>query len=68
MSEFEKTMLLNHDVEKVEIVNRERAEITIKKDKLGLDRYKAVSHKPFGNGLNPGPHYYMPIGDVVGNS
>lgn len=53
MSEFEKTMLLNHDVEKVEIVNRERAEITIKKDKLGLDRYKAVSHKPFGNGLNP---------------
>ena len=64
MSEFEKTMLLNHDVEKVEIVNRERAEITIKKDKLGLDRYKAVSHKPFGNGLNPGPHYYMPIGDV----
>ncbi len=64
MSEFEKTMLLNHDVEKVEIVNRERAEITIKKDKLSLDRYKAVSHKPFGNGLNPGPHYYMPIGDV----
>ncbi|MBS1765012.1 MAG: ATP-dependent zinc metalloprotease FtsH [Bacteroidetes bacterium] len=64
MSEFEKTMLLNHDVEKVEIVNRERAEITIKKDKLDQDRYKAVSHKPFGNGLNPGPHYYMPIGDV----
>ncbi len=64
MSEFEKTMLLSHDVEKVEIVNRERAEITIKKDKLSLDRYKAVSHKPFGNGLNPGPHYYMPIGDV----
>lgn len=64
MNEFEKNMLLNHDVEKVEIVNRERAEIYIKKDKLGLEKYKAVGHKPFGNGYNEGPHYYMPIGDV----
>lgn len=64
MNEFEKNMLTNHDVEKVEIVNRERAEIYIKKDKLGLEKYKAVGHKPFGNGYNEGPHYYMPIGDV----
>lgn len=64
MNEFEKTMLATHDVEKIEIVNRERVEITIKKDKLNQEKYKAVSHKPFGNGYNPGPHYYMPIGDV----
>ena len=40
MNEFEKTMLTTHDVEKIEIVNRERVEITIKKDKLNQEKYK----------------------------
>lgn len=63
-TEFERTMLKTYDVDKIEIVNRERADIYIKKSKLTEEKYKPVSHKPFGNGLNEGPHFYMPIGDV----
>jgi ATP-dependent metalloprotease FtsH len=63
-NEFEKNMLLSKDVEKVEVINREKAEIYIKRDKLNNEKYKAVANKPFGSGKNEGPHYYMPIGDV----
>ena len=63
-NEFEKTMLKTLDVQKIQIVNRERADIYIKQSKLTEDKYKAVSNKPFGNGLNEGPHYFIKIGDV----
>lgn len=64
-NEFEKNMLLTHDVDRVEIVNREKALIYIKRDRLSLDKYKSVAQKTFGNGVNTeGPHYEMPIGDV----
>lgn len=63
-NELDKNMLATHDVDKIEIVNRERAEVYIKRDKLQQEKYKAVATKTFGNGVNEGPHYYMPIGDV----
>jgi cell division protease FtsH len=60
---FKQEMLLKNDVEKVNIVNKEIVEVYIKKEKLLHEKYKAVSKGLFG-GINPGPHYYFPIGSV----
>jgi len=43
--QFEKDMLSNHDVEKIILVNKEFAEIYIKKDRLTQDRYKKYIDK-----------------------
>ena len=61
---FKNEMLLTHDVERIEIVNRDRVNVFIKKDKLNQDKYKAVAKKAFGETLNEGPHYYFSIGDL----
>ncbi|WP_372767655.1 ATP-dependent zinc metalloprotease FtsH [Lutibacter sp.] len=59
---FEKTMLSAHDVAKIVVVNKEFAEIYIKKDKLSASKYKDI---PQG-GFMPesGPHYTIQIGSV----
>lgn len=60
-----KEMLENGDVEKVVVVNNELiAEIYIKNKKLKKDKYKDVRYKILSKTLNPGPHYYIPIGSV----
>ncbi|HTL81041.1 MAG TPA: ATP-dependent zinc metalloprotease FtsH [Bacteroidia bacterium] len=60
---FEKDMLQEHAVAKVEVTNGELAEIYIKPELLKNDKYKDVS-KNFMGGVNPGPHYYLMIGSV----
>jgi AFG3 family protein len=60
---FKQGMLEAHDVEKVIIVNKEIADVYIKKDSLKKEKYKAVAKGWLGN-LNSGPHYYFPIGSV----
>jgi ATP-dependent metalloprotease FtsH len=62
--EFETKFLKSGDVDHVEVVNKERVYVYIKKDKLSKDEYKPVRNKAFGNSLNEGPHYYFTIGDV----
>jgi AFG3 family protein len=61
---FEKDILASHDVEKIIVVNKERAEIYIKKDRLASGKYKDTGAK----GINPinktGPQYYFTIGSV----
>ncbi|MCC6384192.1 MAG: ATP-dependent zinc metalloprotease FtsH [Bacteroidia bacterium] len=61
---FEKDMLLNGDVAKLEIVNKEEVRVYIKSDKLNKDEYKNVRSKGFGNAVNEGPHFYFTIGDI----
>jgi AFG3 family protein len=61
--QFKQDMLLNHDVEKVKIVNRETVEVYIKQESLKKDKYKEISKGRFG-APNPGPHYFFPIGSV----
>lgn len=64
-SKFEKEMLMQHDVERVVIVNKTRAEIYIKPDKLADEKYKdAAKAGPFGIGGGKGPHYYFEIGNL----
>ena len=62
--EFNLTMLQNGKVEKIVIVNKEKAYIYIKKEVLSEEKFKDVSKKTFGGTLNNGPHYYFEIGSV----
>ena len=63
-NEFENQMLKAHDVERLEVINKERVEVYIKKDSLKKDVYKNVSSKALSNAPNEGPHFYFTIGDV----
>ena len=61
-SKFEDIILAQHDAEKIVVVNREVAEIYLKKDRLEDAEYKEVSKGIFGS--ETGPHYHMTIGSV----
>ena len=62
--EFNQNMLQTKKVEKVIVVNKEKAYIYIKKRHLTEEQFKDVKSKSFGNTINPGPHYYFEIGSV----
>ena len=62
--EVKRDFLQNKEIEKIIVVNRERAEIFIKKEALKKERHKDVSSKSFGNSENSGPHYFFEIGSV----
>lgn len=53
-------MLKSQDVERIVVVNRERVEISIKREKINNQKYESVQKKTFG-GAN-GPQYYLEIG------
>jgi len=59
-TEFEQTMLLNRDVEKIVIVNKEIAEIYIKKEKLNNPKYQNIAKSKYISN----PHYVIQIGSV----
>ncbi len=57
-------MVINHDIEKVVVVNKDQAEIYIKPDSLKSGRYPDfVDHKGFGL-QPPRPQYYHNFGTV----
>ena len=62
--EFNRDMLQQKKVEKVVIVNKEVAEIFIKKEYLGEEKFRNTNKKPLGNSTNNGPHFYFEIGSV----
>ena len=60
-------MLAKQDIEKIVVINKEKAEIFIKKDKLQKDTaYKEFLKKSFGSafGSNPQYFYQVPSGDI----
>ncbi len=57
-NKFEIEMLANDDVEKVDIVNKERAEVYLKQDHITAEKYPDI------NKDYQGPHYYFTIGSV----
>ena len=59
--EFNQKMLQEQKVEKVVIVNKEKAYVYIKKNFLSEEEFKDVSKKAFGNAPNLGPHFYFEI-------
>ena len=62
--EFNQKMLQEQKVEKVVVVNKEKAYVYIKKNYLSEEEFKDVSKRAFGNTPNPGPHFYFEIGSV----
>jgi cell division protease FtsH len=62
--EINQQMLQNGKVEKIVIINKEKAYIYIKKEFLSEETFKEVSKKAFGDTPNYGPHYYFEIGSV----
>lgn len=60
---FNHEMLHDNDVEKVDIVNNEIAEVYIKKESLRKAKYNSVSTNFWGH-VNNGPHFYFAIGSV----
>ena len=59
---FEQNILGEHDVEKIVIINKEIAEIYIKKGRLEDEKYKTISENIITG--KKGPHYFMQIGAV----
>lgn len=57
-------MLLNQDVEKIVLVNREFAEIYIKEDKINDPRYDKLRERLSNNFTGTTPHFKMVIGSV----
>ena len=62
--EFKNKMLLESKVEKIVIVNKEKAYIHIKDKNLDEPFFERVAKKPFGNTKNFGPHFFFEIGSV----
>jgi len=62
MQEFERDMLKSGDVEKIVVVNKERANIYIKQDRLSDPRYKDLFEDSFARSPKDGPHFFFTIG------
>lgn len=57
-TQFKRQMLANNDVAKVNIINKEKAEVFIKKTKLGQGNYQDIDTS------YAGPHYTFTLGSV----
>ena len=60
--EFNRDMLQQKKVKKVVIVNKEVAQVYIKKEYLGEEKFRDLNKKPLGNSTNNGPHFHFHIG------
>ena len=59
-----KTMITNHDIEKIIVVNKDQAEIYLKKEALESGRYPKQAKPGSGLGISgPSPNFTFNIGD-----
>jgi len=63
-AKFESEMLATQEVDRLIIVNKQKVEIYIKRDKLSDSKYNDVSRHSIGSGINLGPHYYFEISSI----
>jgi len=61
---FEQTMLKEGDVAKVDVINKEIAEVYIRPERLNQDKYEEIRTKGLFRSPNPGPHYQFNIGSI----
>ncbi|MBU8892059.1 MAG: ATP-dependent zinc metalloprotease FtsH [Bacteroidales bacterium] len=64
MQEFERDMLRNGDVAKIVVVNKEKANIYIKEDRLSDPRYNDLNGGTFAKVSKDGPHFFFTIGSM----
>ena len=57
-TEFQQEMLSKGDVERIKVINKEKAEVFIKEDRLGSERYENIKSSSVG------PHFTFTIGSV----
>lgn len=62
--QFEKNIISRNAVERIVVVNNERAEVYIKNELANDPQFKDVFKTSIGKGVNPGPHYVFNIGSV----
>ncbi len=62
--EFKRKMLDNNDVEKIVVVNKEKAEVYIKEDKLNTSRYDDLFKDGAISVPKQGPHFFFTIGSI----
>src|SRR6056297_1544894 len=62
--EFKRKMLDNNDVEKIVVVNKEKAEVYIKEDKLNTSRYDNLFEDGAISVPKQGPHFFFTIGSI----
>ena len=62
--QFEKTILSRKAVEKIVVVNNEKADVYIKRELANDSMFSEVFKPAFGSGIKQGPHYYFNIGSV----
>jgi AFG3 family protein len=62
-NDFKADLLQKHRVAKIEVINKERAEVFLKPEYLIKPEHRDVSRKWFGM-VNYGPHYKFSIGSV----
>ncbi|MFA6060352.1 MAG: ATP-dependent zinc metalloprotease FtsH [Taibaiella sp.] len=62
--QFENRILRQKVVDRIDVINGQKAEIFIKKKFLSDTMFKDVSQPAFGKGVSTGPHYVMNIGSV----
>ncbi len=59
--EFEQGMLRSKDVEKIIVVNKDKAEVFIKESKLNSGKYNDIINSKFSK---DSPHYFFTIGSI----
>ncbi len=64
MQEFERDMLKSGDVAKIIVVNKEKAEVYIKKDRLSDAKYKDLKDKSILRASGEAPHFFFTIGSM----
>ncbi len=62
--EFERTMLSTGDVERIEVINKEKANVYIKQSKISDPKYKELFDSQISSISKVGPHFYFNIGSV----
>ncbi|MFN8257990.1 MAG: ATP-dependent zinc metalloprotease FtsH [Bacteroidales bacterium] len=62
--DFEKDMLSAHDVSKIVVINRDRAEVYIKEDRYLTSKYDKYRKKSVTSSPSKGPQFFFTIGSV----
>jgi len=62
--EFQRTMLKNQDVERIVVINKEKAEVYLKDEALNKPEYEDLFSDGMFSVPKEGPHYYFTIGSL----
>ena len=62
--EFEKKMLSARDVEKIVVVNRDKAEVYIRKDRFNTEKYQEYRQKGVSYTDSKNPQFFFTIGSI----